>query len=92
MPLYEAVAHPRVHNQLLYHSADATCAERDPLMDGTTTIIQLSNRTKSALQRRGLEVIDVDYTGTVQVIAVDLETKRMTAVSDIRKGGSPAGY
>jgi hypothetical protein len=36
--------------------------------------------------------LDVDYAGTVQAIGIDLETSRLSAVSDIRKGGTPNGY
>lgn len=90
MPLFESMAHPRIHDQLLYHEAAVTCFETDVLDGGQ--IIQVSNRTRTALASRGHKLLSVDYAGTVQAVAVDLETKTMSAVSDIRKGGTPAGY
>mmetsp|Transcript_25074 Transcript_25074/g.37473 ORF Transcript_25074/g.37473 Transcript_25074/m.37473 type:complete len:180 (+) Transcript_25074:261-800(+) len=90
MPLYESVSHPRLHDQLTYHGTAATTYEKDQLLQGPT--IEVTQRTKSALSSRGHRLIPVDYTGTVQVVSVDLETGRLTAVSDIRKYGVPAGY
>ena len=90
MPLFEAVLSPRVHDQLIYHGSASTTIENDPLEGGPRIIV--SNRTRRALERRGHRLIDVDYEGTVQAVSIDLETKLMTAVCDVRKGGSPAGY
>lgn len=88
--LFEAVVHPRIHDQLIYHGAAATTIENAVLQDGSP--IEVSQRTKDALVRRNHPLLNVDYAGTVQAIAIDLETKLMTATSDVRKGGSPAGY
>ena len=90
MPLYESIAHPRIHDQLLYHTNAVTAIEKCPLQQGPT--IEVSLRTKYALENRGHQLLNVDYTGTVQAVSVDLESMTLTAVSDIRKGGSPAGY
>ena len=59
MPLFEAVAHPRVHDQLLYRDAMVTTVERCKLIQGPT--ISLSNTTRTALERRGHKLLDVDY-------------------------------
>ena len=91
MSLFDSVARPRVHDQLLYHDAALTETEKSVLDHGAT--IQVPLRTKQALLSRGHgELIDIDYAGTVQAVSVDLETGTFSAVSDIRKGGSPAGY
>jgi gamma-glutamyltranspeptidase / glutathione hydrolase len=90
MPLFESMSRPRVHDQLVYHDAVVTGTEMDVLEEGPT--LEVSQRTKDALTQRGHSLLDIDYAGCVQAIAVDLDTKTLTAVSDIRKGGSPAGY
>lgn len=90
MPLFESMARPRVHDQLIYHDAVVTGTERDVLEEGPT--IEVGQQTKDALLLRGHKLVDIDYTGCVQAIAVDRDTNTLTAVSDIRKGGSPSGY
>jgi gamma-glutamyltranspeptidase len=91
MPLYDSVTRPRIHDQLVYHDAVVTNTEKYTLAQGPT--IEVSQRTKDALLRRGHgQLIEMDYAGTVQAVAVDLETNSLSAVSDIRKGGSPDGY
>lgn len=91
LPLFDSVALPRTQDQLLYHGVAATLVERMQLLDGP--LLEVPNRTKEALLKRGHEsLISIDYTGTVQAVSVDLETNTLSAVSDIRKGGSPAGY
>mmetsp|Transcript_6807 Transcript_6807/g.14752 ORF Transcript_6807/g.14752 Transcript_6807/m.14752 type:complete len:296 (-) Transcript_6807:135-1022(-) len=90
MPLYESISAPRVHNQLLYHGAAGTNVEEDTLPQGPD--VRLSKRTRVALERRGHKLIAADFLGTVQAVAVDSETGTLTAVSDIRKQGTPAGY
>lgn len=90
-PLFpESVSAPRIHNQLLYHSAAGSNIEHDTLPQGPT--VRLSERTRAALEKRGHRTIPSDFLGTVQVVAVDLETDTLSAVSDIRKQGKPAGY
>ena len=90
MNLYDSIVRPRIHEQLLYHDAAVTTVEKDKLDQGPT--IEVSERTKNALTSRGHKLLDIDYAGTVQAVGVDLETKLLSAVSDIRKGGTPAGH
>jgi gamma-glutamyltranspeptidase len=91
MPLFESVARPRVHEQLVYHDSATTTTEKDLLEQGP--LIAVPERTHNALLSRGhASLLDVDYAGTVQAVAVDIETNTLSAVSDIRKGGTPAGY
>ena len=91
MPLYDSMARPRIHDQLIYHDSVVTGTEKDALEQGPT--IEVSQRTKDALLKRGhSQLLELDYTGCVQAVAVDLESKTLSAVSDIRKGGSPDGY
>jgi len=78
-------------DQLLYHDAAITTTELSHLDQGPT--IEVPQRTKTALLSRGRDsLLDIDYAGTVQAVAVDFETNTLSAVSDIRKGGTPDGY
>ena len=90
-PLFEAMANPRIHNQLIYHGAAATEVENS-FVHPSQINLQVSNRTKTALEKRDQPLVEIDYLGTVQAISVDLETGNMSAVCDVRKGGSPVGY
>ncbi|KAI2489588.1 Gamma-glutamyltranspeptidase [Fragilaria crotonensis] len=45
MSLFDAMSHPRVHDQLLYHGSDVTCFESVDL-DNAGPHIEVSNRTK----------------------------------------------
>jgi gamma-glutamyltranspeptidase / glutathione hydrolase len=90
-PLFESVAHPRIHNQLIYRGAATTCLENSSVHSSDLSLL-VSNRTRTALIKRDHQLVDMDYAGTVQAVAVDPETVLMTAVCDIRKGGSPLGY
>lgn len=103
MSAFSSVVHPRVHDQLLYHGSPVTGYDSCPILstydvddnNGVTeqeVVIETSSRTKEALEKRGHELIPLDYLGTCQVVAVDFETDRLTAVSDVRKGGCSAGY
>lgn len=101
MPLFEAIAKPRVHDQLLYHDSVVTTVEKLTLEgadngnhqgDGIGPTLEVSERTKNALLKRHHKLLDIDYTGCVQAILVDHETNTLSAASDMRKGGSPAGY
>ena len=89
MPLFEAVVQPRFHDQLIYHGASVCTTEKTVLLQGPG--INLSARSRRALESRGHKLLDVTYEGTVQAISVDAETGEMTAVCDVRKGGTPAG-
>jgi gamma-glutamyltranspeptidase len=90
MPLFEAVIHPRIHDQLVYNNAHVTAVEKSTL--GTGEAIRLSPRTIDALRHRNHTLLPISYTGAVQAIAFDLETKTFSATSDVRKGGAPDGY
>ena len=89
-PLFESIVHPRIHDQLVYHGAAATTTEEAHTR--TNEPITLSRRTFDALKVRGHQPFPIDYLGTVQGVSIDQETKQLTAVCDVRKGGSPAGY
>jgi len=91
MPLLESVVHPRLHDQLIYHNAAVTATEKVELVDSGLTI-DVSQRTRDALTKRGHALLDVDYMGTVQAVSIDTETGRLSAACDPRKGGSPAGF
>lgn len=91
MSLFDAMSHPRIHDQLLYHGSDVTCYE-SVYLENSGLHIEVSNRTKVALTKRDHELLSIDYAGVVQAVSVDLETQTMSAVSDIRKAGVPAGY
>lgn len=91
-PLFDSVVHPRVHNQLIYHGAAATNTENSVAGPSPGVNLEVSNRTKSALEKRGNRLVDIDYAGTTQAVTIDMETGTLNAVSDIRKGGAPAGY
>ena len=90
VPLYESVASPRIHNQLLYHVAEASNVEEGTLPQGP--LVSVPDRTRSALARRGHALIPTDFLGAVQAVGIDPETDEMTAVSDVRKQGKPAGF
>lgn len=90
MPLFDSIVHPRVHNQLLYHGTATSGFDRCPLPQGP--LIEVSERTRDALERRGQTIIPMDYLGTCQAVSVDLETNELNAVSDLRKEGKSAGY
>ena len=90
LDLYESVASPRIHNQLLYHGAEASNVEEGYLPQGP--MVAVSNRTRSALARRGHALIPTDFLGAVQGVGLDTETNKMIAVSDVRKQGKPAGF
>ena len=90
LPLYEAVFRPRLHDQLLYKGHSTTLYDDEQLLQGG--IIQTPLRTRNALTQQDHSVHSVSNTGTVQGVAVDMETGLLFAVSDPRKGGHPAGY
>jgi len=86
MPLFESIMAARIHNQLVYHGAAASTVEEGQQM-------HISERTRSALEARGQQLISTKLgLGSVQAVAVDLETNTLSAVSDIRKNGVPDAY
>ena len=93
--VFRSVLHPRIHDQLMYHSAALTGYDSCPLqpyVDGGGVVVKTSARTREALERRGHELIGLDYLGTCQAVAVDREIDQLTAVSDMWKGGCSVGY
>jgi len=90
MPLLEAMVKPRLHDQLIYHGSAVTTTEYVELDGGL--VIDVAERTRDALTARQHQLLNVDYMGTVQAVSVDLETGRLSAACDPRKGGSPAGF
>ncbi len=90
LPLYESVRRPRLHDQLLYKGHSVTLYDHDQIIDGP--LIEVSKRTRDALTKRHHHLSPVPNTGCVQAVAVDFETGLLSAVSDPRKGGRPAGY
>lgn len=90
LSLFESTANARLHDQLLYHESATTLYEDFQLEQGQT--IEVPLRTREALEKRGHSITSVDYIGCVQSVAVDLESDTLTATSDIRKSGVPAGY
>ena len=81
-----AVAGPRLHHQLL---PDYISAER---WNTTSASFSVPDSVLEALQRRGHVVVPSDWGSVVQLITVDPDTSVLTAVSDPRKDGAPAGY
>jgi gamma-glutamyltranspeptidase len=75
---------------LLFQGHSTTLYDNDQLLDGP--LIETPERTRNALIKRNHTIAPVTNTGCVQAVAIDLETGSMTAVSDPRKGGKPAGY
>ena len=97
MSLFDAVTSPRVHDQLLYHNSIVTTVEKATLNkvgsdSGSGPTLEVPETIKRALLERHHNLLDIDYTGCVQAILVDHKTNTLSAVSDLRKDGSPAGY
>ena len=111
--VFDAVLHPRIHNQLIYHNGAITATEKAKIVtskkqtnpeqhDDDSSIeydINVIQRTRDALVRRNHQLIDIDFSGTVQAISLDYEGSDndqgrpiLSGVSDPRKDGAPAGY
>ena len=82
-----AVAAPRLHHQLF---PEVAWAETTVAPDGTRIAVPME--TILALRRRGDTVNTTDNGAVVQMIYADPDTGLLHAVSDLRKGGKPAGY
>lgn len=54
--LLEALVHPRLHDQLIYHGAAVTTAEKVKLHD---LDLDVSDRTRASLERRGHKLLDI---------------------------------
>jgi len=92
--LYESLARPRVHDQLLRRSAPEALYDFQKIEEAPVpkTYLQLSIRERGVLRRRGHDLLPHEYLGSCQDVAIDLESGDITAVSDAREGGAPAGY
>jgi len=88
MCLKDAVAHPRVHDQLLYNGIPSTLFDKNVTEAG----FEVSEITQQSLLRRGHNLVPTTYLGTCQAVSIDIETNALEAVSDVKKGGKPAGY
>ena len=92
MSLFDAVTSPRIHDQLVYHGSVVTTTEHMKLDGDNGPTIEVAANIKHGLKERHHRLLDIDYTGCVQAIYVDHESETLTAVSDMRKDGSPSGY
>jgi hypothetical protein len=72
------------------HEAAVTTVEKSELETGEQIVVK--NRTQAALLKRQHDLLHINYMGTVQSVAVDLETDTLSATCDVRKGGAPDGY
>jgi gamma-glutamyltranspeptidase / glutathione hydrolase / leukotriene-C4 hydrolase len=84
-----SVRSPRLHHQLLPNVA---YYEATPPVEGSQSCVVMPDGVLAALRRRNHSVSGTTSTGVVQMVAVDLETGALHAVSDQRKGGEPAGF
>ena len=84
----DAVRKPRIHHQLL---PNFLMAEDTAAID-SNLCIQVPASIRTALTRRAHVVNSTTSGAVVQVIAVDFDTDQLEAVSDVRKGGIPAGF
>ena len=95
MSLFDAVTNPRVHDQLLYHESIVTTTEK-AMLEGIGAIpgpiLEVQESITNGLLERHHRLLEIDYTGCVQAILVNHDTNTLSAVSDLRKDGSPAGY
>ena len=88
VPAPEAVGAPRVHHQLL---PDYVSAEDFTMLDGGR--VHVPDSVWGALTRRGHQLKPRgSEVGVVQLVLVDAESGLLTAVSDRRKDGAPAGF
>jgi gamma-glutamyltranspeptidase len=90
MDLFDSVASPRMHDQLLYHSKAWTLFE-SALVSKEDYLIEVPTRTRLELETTGHSLVPINYAGCVQVVSRSRIHQKMSAVSDIRKGGQPAG-
>mmetsp|Transcript_137651 Transcript_137651/g.239320 ORF Transcript_137651/g.239320 Transcript_137651/m.239320 type:complete len:654 (-) Transcript_137651:1362-3323(-) len=87
MPLLDAVRAPRIHSQLLPNVLYVEEKEIPIIGERLTH----SDKFKAILRGKGHFTEDKGAMGAVTAIWVDMDTELLTAVSDPRKGGSPAG-
>lgn len=88
MDLFSSVASPRIHDQLVYHSKASTLYESSVVQD---VLIEVPKATQLELLITGHSLLPIVEAGCVQVVSRNKIMKKLTAVSDVRKGGRPAG-
>jgi gamma-glutamyltranspeptidase len=86
--LFQSVIDPRIHDQLIYDSQASTLFESTIVQDFR---LEVPAETLLELELTGHSLLPVPSIGCVQAISLNRITRLMTAVSDIRKGGKPAG-
>ena len=84
----DAVRQPRIHHQLL---PNAVMAE-DTAAPDSNLCVQVPTQVAAALRLRRHQVNRTTVGAVVQAVVVDFDTGTLAAVSDVRKGGKPAGY
>ena len=87
--LFSANSRPRIHDQLLYHDQETCTYSKEELLSGV--VLELSDETKASLESRNHPMLGIDYLGTCQAISITSENL-ISAVSDVRKDGSPSGW
>lgn len=78
MSLAEAIVYPRIHHQLIPNIVLYEPTFPEVYRDG--------------LQKRGHQMTSYSEIAVVQAISYDTDTLTISAESDPRKGGKPAGY
>ena len=86
-----AVGAPRLHHQLLPHTAMVENTTRN-WVPGVKANFTVSQADISGLRERGNEVTAAEISANVQAIMIDPETSMLLGASDPRKDGAPAGY
>lgn len=82
-----AVQAPRWHHQLLPDEARYENAS-----DAYGSAVVVAAGEVAALAARNHTVVPTATSAVVQLVAVDPDSGLLTAVSDLRKGGRPAGF
>lgn len=83
----DSVQAPRLHHQLL---PDVAFYERT--VDGYGSPLVVPEAVLASLRARGHACNATTNNAVVQLISVDPDSGNLTAVSDLRKGGEPAGF
>ncbi len=83
----EAVGAPRLHHQLI---PNVVRAEDWTMLDGGSEVVD--EAVVAGLRLRGHVVEEWSKHAATQAVMEDTDTRALTAVSDRRKGGLPAGF
>ena len=87
----QAVGLPRLHHQLLPHTAMVENTTRN-WVPGAEANFTVSQADMNGLLERGNEVMLAEISANVQAIIIDPDTHMLLGASDPRKDGAPAGY